>query len=223
MNFLSHFYLASKLEAPFYHAGVSSPDWIGIFSGKGSNELKKIQHPETTTENEKDFIFGLIAHFQTDKAWHSSEYFNEKTMQLNEIFRKSLGPGKHRTFFLSHLWLELALDRMIVLNNPQVAENYYSQIGLVHAPELRKLIEQKGVPVGHKFEQYLNSFLMNKYLFQYGAMEGFRTAMEKTCIRVGLSPFSAFTQTQFEELLSECDILIEKDFILGLESVPSLG
>jgi hypothetical protein len=94
---------------------------------------------------------------------------------------------------------------------------------LVHAPELRKLIEQKGVPVGHKFEQYLNSFLMNKYLFQYGAMEGFRTAMEKTCIRVGLSPFSAFTQTQFEELLSECDILIEKDFILGLESVPSLG
>jgi len=47
--------------------------------------------------------------------------------------------------------------------------------------------------------------------------------MEKTCIRVGLSPFSGFTQTHFEELLSECDTLIEKDFILGLESVPSLG
>lgn len=181
MNFLSHFYFERKINDPQRTLGAVLPDLlrnmdkeIRIFPEKNASKYLK-------NKNIAQILKGWSRHVTTDKFFHNNIFFIEKTQQLKAFLAPVVINTPIRASFLSHIALELLLDRLLLKNSWLHEDDFYEQLAEVDRASLEMFLDLSGIPNPNYFLAYFNSFIVDRYLGSYRDMAKLTYALNQIC------------------------------------------
>jgi len=181
MNFLSHFYFERQINDPQRTLGAILPDLlrnmdrdIRIFPEKNASAYKKNKKVE-------EIFNGWVRHQTIDKFFHNNAFFLDKTQQLKPYLAPVVLHTPIRTSFLSHITLELLLDRLLLKNNWLHENDFYDQLLQVDQNSLIDFLEISGIDNTLSFITYFNSFTADRYLGTYRNMAKLTYALDQIC------------------------------------------
>ena len=171
MNFLGHYYLDRNHPSSLFALGAATPDLLSIY-----NENFRVKHahvrPGVSLDIDWDhlpLLEGMRRHFHADNLFHSSDFFNENTaFATQELKRRFKTNEFQRKFFISHVLLELLLDKALIDREKDILHEYYTHFA-VHWPfssvkEATEKVSRHSLP---NYDHFLDKFLSNKYLTHY--------------------------------------------------------
>lgn len=188
MNFLSHHYVARQVEpnaTPCFFVGNLLPDLVVMSGGKRLRERHISACPDA------DLARGARLHFATDKRFHGHPTFGRLTSVVGQALRDApfLVPPA-RTFFLAHVFVEIALDGVLIRRDPGLADDLYGQLATVKGNELAQACEtMTGRPLPD-LPGALARFTSARYLYQYASNEGLARSLDRIAVSAGLPGFS---------------------------------
>ena len=128
MNFVAHYYIDQHLDNQLFVIGVCTPDLLPVFDRKKRVRARKVLKVIEASQNDQLIQFGKgnLRHFEADDYFHSATFFQNETKLITEMIRERYPNGEiKRDFFVAHILFELVLDRILVLANPQVLDDFY--------------------------------------------------------------------------------------------------
>jgi len=181
MNFLSHFYFERKINDSHRTLGAVLPDLLRNMDR--DIRLFPEKNPDLFQTNPKTqkILAGWVRHLVTDKLFHNNLFFQEKTRQLKAYISPVLINTPIRPSFLSHIALELLLDRLLIQNNWLHEDDFYDQLREVDTESLALFLQIAGLPDPNPFIVYFNGFIKEKYLGSYRDMNQVTFALNQIC------------------------------------------
>lgn len=183
MNYFGHFYFDGQPQtSPELHLGLVLPDFIRNFTPQ--NRL-----PHKLTDYKNELYRGCASHFNRDKIFHSSQFFKNANVfvmkQMDEHGMKKLFP---RYWFLSHIMMELILDRVLLRLDKRKLEFFYKEIFTVlQSPiEIEKLFLEFRFASFNIFIEKLAHFCNTKYIFYYSDNEKLIFSLNRIYLRTTL-------------------------------------
>jgi len=112
---------------------------------------------------------GVERHIQADALFHNSAFFQEHVQYLNGLLLPGKVPSfQYRRYFLSHITLELVLDRLLLEHFPYFLVDFYQQLGAIDEKEIENLWLETGAKGElQTFLTNLEKFIYNGYLWYY--------------------------------------------------------
>lgn len=203
MNFLSHYYLDRHITNDYFVVGVCTPDLLSIFDREVRIKSKKMHHMSGTTEFDF-FQTGVERHFEADKIFHSSPFFTEECKHISVELQEMFGKNEiKRSFFVSHILLELMLDKVLIKRDSGLVDGFYyhfKQVGLHHVVEMTEQLAEREVSAYHSF---LQRFLQNQYLYHYSEYEYITFVLRRLLRRVGVPEGTYLDEPAFVHFLAE--------------------
>ncbi len=212
MNFISHFY-CHQTDSPYHNFGLHFPDFLGIVN----REYKLTQFLTDYQGNCEEFLIGIKNHIRADEIWHSHIYFKEKTEQIKKVLADfEMLEKPYRPFFMTHVMLEILLDRAIILNEQQVAINMYQSLEKCDLNFLKALfVDEKS---NDKFNRFFHEFLKNRYTLTYADNEMFIYALNRLFSRVN---HPAINIAETDKFVSQLDEIVSKDYTVPLQEISN--
>lgn len=211
MNFLSHYYIRHQVAHPHFTLGKILPDMLRPFGP--ANKIRhaaNIKAPETEMEW---LIKGTFTHLETDRIFHASDFFEQKTASIKQFIKAEKLFGKYK-FFYAHLLLELLLDRILVKHHNDVAPTFYRQLNEVNQATISGFFRYKGLQFSdEQFFRSLDRFTSSRYLFSYAENEGLTFALERTVNHVGLPVFGKSDKKTLINNLDELEATVAADYL----------
>lgn len=212
MNFISHYYCHGGTSHEF-NFGLLFPDFLGILD----RSYKLNQFLENYHGGNAEFISGIKHHQLADEMWHYGNYFNEKTKEIKKILKNyEMVDKPYRPFFMTHVMLEILLDRTIVIHEKQVAISLYESLEKVDSEFLDSLISQDELKA--RFSSFFESFTENRYTLSYANNEKFIYALNRLFARVKHPSIELLETDNFVQQLDE---VISKDYKLPLKEISN--
>lgn len=212
MNFLSHFYFERKVNDSHRTLGAVLPDLlrnmdrdIHIFPEK--NKKKYIYDKKLA-----QILKGWSRHIAIDKFFHNNIFFLEKTQELKAYLSPVVNNTPIRASFLSHITLELLLDRLLLKNNWLHENDFYQQLADVDKQSLQIFLELSGIEDPTYFIAYFNSFTADRYLGSYRNMAKLTYALDQICKRFWPSGLSDEKKAQLTEALTSYEEELAQNF-----------
>ncbi|MEM9942967.1 MAG: hypothetical protein AAF939_15495 [Planctomycetota bacterium] len=176
------------LGDPYFVVGACLPDWLAACDRKCRVREKKARaYVETENPEFRSLARGIIQHHQDDAWFHASPVFNQLTLNFSVQLREVLfGDRTMRTGFLGHVLVELFLDGYLDRMNPGKLESMYQQIGLVDPVSIQNWINQFASKKTEKLVRYIQSFLNERYLFDYATDSGTLYRVNRVFHKIGL-------------------------------------
>jgi hypothetical protein len=209
MNLLSHYFFDNIQGNHYYNFGLILPDLLGIYNRKWKYSAKSIP------ENDQHYTqinSGAIRHLQTDHEFHNSEWFENKRQEVKSLlYRQNLNFSPFRPFFISHILVELMLDRVILKKNIETADNFYADMDLINDNVIFNLLNKSNfVPAG-EFVSFFNRFRQHRYVYAYADNEKFIFSLNRIFSRVNNPIFEGEFKEILNHLIFETELLINKD------------
>ncbi|MEH6308181.1 hypothetical protein RYH73_21165 [Olivibacter sp. CPCC 100613] len=183
MNFLSHFYFERKANDPYRTLGSVLPDLlrnmdrdIRIFPEKNVSLFIDDQHTSR-------ILKGWCRHLATDQFFHNNVFFLEKTRQLKAYLSPVVINTPIRASFLSHIALELLLDRLLLKDSWLHENDFYGQLQDVDPQSLATFLKLAGLQDTARFLTYFAAFVSDRYLGTYREMAKVTYALDQICKR----------------------------------------
>ena len=213
MNFISHYFLDRDKTSSFFFVGVSTPDLMGNFSPR--IRLKESRLPlikgQELSETQIQFYQGVLRHFEVDKQFHSSQFFREETKYLNNVLKRTFPDDSlHRVYFVSHILLELILDRILIRKHNELLYSFYSHFDKPEIKELVSLTEwvtQQKLP---GYSDFLQKFSEKQFLYRYVDMRYLLRVIRKILSQVGISQQDYIRKPQFLNLMHEYETRLSR-------------
>lgn len=212
MNFLSHFYFERKANDAQRTLGSVLPDLlrnmdrdIRIFPEK---EPAKYQQDEKVAKIYK----GWTRHIETDRIFHNNVFFKDKTEQLRAHLTSVVSNTSVRGSFLSHIALELLLDRQLLKDNWLHEDDFYNQLNDVDKESLKLFLTIAGIEDPSKFIFFFNSFITDRYLGSYRNMTQVAYALDQICKRFWPQGLGEQKKIQLAEALNEYEIELTHNY-----------
>jgi acyl carrier protein phosphodiesterase len=203
MNFLSHYYLDRHRENSFFCVGVCTPDLVSIFDRRvrlKAHTLPDLSEGGVTSE-QLAFHEGIMRHLEVDRIFHASDFFHKETSYFSRQLRANFGSEQvSRGFFVSHILLELLLDKILMEREPHLLENFYRRLtdpGLQFVVSLTEWAVQRKLP---RYGAFYENFVVKKYLYRYTNWDNIIFVLEKILERVGITRFAYLHSPQFLDL-----------------------
>jgi len=181
MNFLSHFYFERQANNAEQTLGSILPDLlrnmdrdIHIFPEK---EAWKYKYDEKVNS----IYYGWCRHLEADRLFHNAIFFIEKTQQIKAYIIPVTLNTPIRPSFLSHITLELLLDRLLLKDSWLHENDFYNQLARVDQDSLVNFLSLSGVQDYAAFLVYFNGFITDRYLGSYRNMEQIAYALDQIC------------------------------------------
>ncbi|MGB0430683.1 MAG: hypothetical protein ACPGLV_09435, partial [Bacteroidia bacterium] len=157
MNFISHFY-CHRATSPIHNFGLHFPDFIGIVD----RNLKLNTYLGGYDLKNQQFLLGIKNHLKADEIWHNHTFFKAKTRLIKEVLKQyGISDKPYRPFFMTHVMLEILLDRAIIRYEKQVAEDMYLSLEKCDDVFLNTLF--KDADISKKFMRFFNNFRTKRY------------------------------------------------------------
>lgn len=170
MNFLTHYYCDRKLGNPQYNLGLAIPDMMSMF--KRGWKLNSKLNQQNLTGTFLSINDGINQHLLADSHFHQSEFFLRNTSSIKQFMldEKINYRGTHY-LFLSHLLLEICIDRIIVKNFPDVIADFYEDISQIPKKTVNDFFIEIGVDIPEGFFIFYDRFIHDKFLYGYDDIE----------------------------------------------------
>ena len=226
MNFAAHYFLDLDRPESLFHIGAATPDLLSIYNAQlriKEGQLAAIDR-ESLGEVEEIFIEGIKRHFHADKVFHSSDFFREEctdiTLRLKTRFEEGVVPRK---FFISHILLELLLDKVLIDTHSEILETYYTHFDGISPLEIRRVTE---IAVGKElpnYEGFIGKFIRNQYLFRYTQFDHIIFVLERILRRVSIEEVAFLSQPVFLDLMQKYESRLEHNYPGIFEQIRVAG
>lgn len=210
MNFLAHYYIDRKKEEPAFTLGLLMPDMLRNFLKIGTRIKDDLQHPKGADS----IRMGSKKHHESDVFFHNCEPFVQLNDQVTQKLRTSSLSFK-RDWFLSHIFVELMLDRVILQNNPLLSVELYDELSQVNRWDIELYLKTGGIHEIDLFFEGYNRFLSARYLDTYTDPDSIAYAMSRIASRMRIDISAAGQKTFLSNLAVEMEpqILNFMDFL----------
>lgn len=209
MNFLSHYYLDRHITNHNFVVGVCTPDLLSIFDREVRIKSKKMHHHQGTSEFDF-FQTGVERHFEADKIFHSSPFFQEECKYISAELQELFGTnGIKRSFFVSHILLELMLDKVLIKQDSGLVDGFYyhfKQVGYQQIVEMTEKLAERELSA---YTAFLQRFIQHQYLYHYSEYEYIIFVLRRLLRRVGVPEGSYLNDTAFVGFLASYETRLE--------------
>lgn len=202
MNYLSHYYFDRDEDNKYYNIGLVLPDLARHHISKlRINPYKNI---EFTTEEIGSINRGCNRHFESDRKFHNWAVFVNLSQQAIDLIRESGEKDLDRDYFISHILIEMMLDKILLDQNPGLADEFYEMIKKVEMDWILKYLRYSGLQDDELFKGQHRRFMKAAFLKNYTSIENVVEMVGQVAVRTGLEPF---TEEQKELLVEICQTL----------------
>ena len=222
MNYLSHYYADGQYDRHYFNFGLVLPDLVGAsqrgWRASGSG------YPWQDAIEINDIWLGYNSHVAADAYFHSSVFFKDNTLAIRHIFE---GHGLRfpgvRLFFVAHVFLEMIMDRLIILHHPDVAASFYTGLGLVHTNKVEQFFHTSGSILQPRFLEVFEKFREHKFLYTYIDDERLFFALNRIMGRARQEPFKEEHLPAFSQAIKDTERLLQDQYIEMLEKIKALN
>ncbi len=212
MNFLSHHYIIHKDARPYYSLGNILPDLTRIVHKdfRISTEI----HLNTRDNKIQEIVDGAKFHHYADSVFHNSSFFKQNdTFILKRLKSLNLESIDKYLYFLSHIMLEIILDRILVKRDPHVCDHFYESLKQVKYTVIGTFFDQIGKgEYSEKFQQFFEHFKAEQYLREYVHNESVIFALNKVYQRIIDIEFTAEDKKKINDIIPEIEAHIEPHY-----------
>lgn len=188
MNFLAHYHLQGENKNRYFNYGLLLPDLIGMHDRKCKVQPEDLDDIIQSEKGQlKDVALGFKAHLEADAYFHNAPFFEEGTAIITRELKKAL-PENHpfRLFFLSHIALELLLDKYIIHHHEAVIPEFYKELDLIEPEMVRTLFQKLGLKEVSTFWAFQQKFRQKEFAYHYQKMDDLVKIILQIHRRVGL-------------------------------------
>lgn len=184
MNFLSHYYFERYSHDPELVLGSILPDLVKN-AAKGIHVLAHKYEERFGSNPKLNSIYrGWIRHLETDRIFHNSMFFYEKTHELKILLTPAVEDTPIRPSFLSHIALELLLDHLLLKNDWVNEMDFYAYLASVDRDAVTRFLNLCDVEDTTFFFTYFNSFIRAQYVGSYREFDAMTMAIINICRRL---------------------------------------
>lgn len=212
MNFLSHYYFERDKNNPYLVLGQALPDLVKNHAKSWSLHPHKTKEKFITPEL-NDIYQGWQRHLIVDKAFHSSDFFIEKTTEIKILLSDSLADSPVRPYFLAHISLELLLDHLLITHEIINPKNYYTDLLYCDEKIIVDFLRFNEVQNPESFLLFYQRFCEQSYLFNYIDIKNIAYALNRICFRVWRSNFTEQQSINLNLILGAYRQKLSTDFI----------
>ena len=188
MNFLSHHWVArdaGPTEPPEFFVGNVLPDLIAT---AGERRIR----PTQVAGADLPLPRGMSLHFETDRRFHALPEFAAARDLVKAIFAdREFSEPPRRVFFLTHAFVEIALDALVLNADPGIAADFYRKFEQSDLPAVLAEVQAMhardflSLELAHTIDRFVES----RYLLRYALPDGQAEALHRLCRRAGLPGF----------------------------------
>lgn len=204
MNFITHYALDREGPSSYFTLGVAIPDLLPLAGRQLRVPYKKLNDHAFTDEPEPEqwLLRGVLHHYYTDRIFHESAFFQAERARIQPFLQQLFHQNPHqRYFFLTHIFVEFYLDRVIQILEPEIAVEFYQHFRLVDFDRAIRSLENFSQTSFESLGQHLAVFRDREYLHAYRDDAGFLYALNRTIKRTGITALENFTPDTFHEAL----------------------
>jgi hypothetical protein len=190
MNHLSHYHCARIAwpDAPAaFFVGNVLPD---LAAGGGDGKLSAAHVAASTPAGvDAALVSGIRLHLATDRRFHSRPQFAAETARAGDVLRSMpLAVPVRRRFFVAHVFVEIALDGLLLQEDAGLAADFYAKFAEC---DLGRVAADTGLLLGLGAPalgvgRVLHRFAESRYLCAYASPSGMATALRRAVRPAGL-------------------------------------
>ncbi|MBK7149381.1 MAG: hypothetical protein IPH78_11315 [Bacteroidetes bacterium] len=205
MNFLSHFYFELPNTNPYFVAGLAVPDLTIHFSKRYNQIIKGADIP--AANDLAEIHRGILAHYAADKKFHNSPLFlNQVSVLIQECLKQGLDRRRWRLSVLSHLAVEMMLDRQIYHHQKEICSQYYSVLQLADMERIEYYFDHMGIALEKQdFIPKFQLYIEKRFLERFDDLESIVWGLGKIYSFVTKTLFTDLENKQLLAALSNID------------------
>jgi hypothetical protein len=212
MNFLTHYYCDRKKEEPYYNLGLAIPDLMSMFKRGWKINNKFNKHSLSA-----DFLSiadGITQHLQADSYFHQSDFFLRYTSRIKQLMldNEIKYRGTHY-LFLSHLLLEICIDRVIVINLPHVVKDFYADMSGIQQNTVNDFFKEIEVVIPEGFFIFYERFVREKFLYAYDDIEKVIFMYNRILTRINMTVIDPEEYEKLSNVIKSIDDLLNNELI----------
>lgn len=129
---------------------------------------------------------GVERHIEVDSIFHNSAFFQENVQLLSQQLDTQKVPSfQYRTYFLSHIILELIIDRLLIEHFPHFLVDFYQQLNAITRKDIELFWrETRAGAEMQAFLTILERFINEGYLWYYRDDDMLNRAIIRTYSRL---------------------------------------
>ena len=218
MNYLSHYLIDHQLNNHFYNTGLLLPDIT-----KSQVKTFKREPTASLNESENNLLKGCLKHYESDKRFHASTFFNALNNEMNEVI-KSTGFSDYlqRKWFLAHIFTELMIDRIVVKNCPDVVDGFYFSLNAIDNNALLQFLNKFDAQDTSTFLNRFNHFRQVQYIYYYSNTNKFVYSLTRIMMRAGLPEMIESDKMKLELLTEEIEIKYFSDHVFIINELKKI-
>ena len=202
VNYLSHFYFDRDEDNKYFNIGLILPDLARSHISK--LRINPYRNIEFTTDEIGSINRGCNRHFESDRKFHNWNVFVKVSQDATDRMRESGDKELDRDFFLSHILVEMVLDKILLRQNPTLADDFYDMINSVEMDWILKYLRYSGLQDDELFKGNHRRFMKAAFLKKYTSTENVVEMLGQVAVRTGLNEF---TEDQKELLMEICEAI----------------
>ena len=184
MNYLSHYYFDRDEDNKYFNLGLILPDLARAHIAKlRINPYKNITF---TTKEIASMNDGCNKHFASDRKFHNWMTFVELTNKATDMIRESGDKDINRDYFITHIMVEILLDKILLDKNPSLADDFYAMIDSVEMDWILKFMRYAGLQDDELWKGQHRRFMKAAFLKSCTSVENVIAAVEGVCANLGM-------------------------------------
>lgn len=179
MNFLSHFYLDKAENNHYYNAGLTLPDLIGFHKGRARITEKNLLQ---LIDGDNYHLFnGMISHLKLDKRFHTSDFFKNSIVNLQNICKESTGIHIHN--FTAHIVIEMLIDKFIIETNEGIVTEFYNVFNNISIEAILFYLKDIRNINPESLGELLKNFYNSNLIFSYADIDSIIEIAERVSVK----------------------------------------
>jgi hypothetical protein len=112
--------------------------------------------------------------------------FVELTNKATDMIRESGDKDINRDYFITHIMVEILLDKILLDKNPSLADDFYAMIDSVEMDWILKFMRYAGLQDDELWKGQHRRFMKAGFLKSYTSIENVIAAVEGVCANLGM-------------------------------------
>lgn len=217
MNYLAYYYCLPSKATELHVFGNLLPDIFPAFTKFYNVELKDKSFNQS--ENAIEIIEGIYKHFMIDEIFHKHALFTENVEFIKQLLSESNFNTKN--YVLAHLIVEFLIDRLLLLNDDEIAISFYEKCNKITVDKLYDFFKNSiNKDDFTNFMLKFNLFLENEYAYRLIDIENIPKALSNILKnRLGIDVL--FNDELFFKILKLTEANMEKNYLTQLQDIKN--
>ena len=138
-------------------------------------------------DKEHPLFLGAMKHLERDIQFHSHPFFDDMCEKIGSIIDQTPAKEIPKTWFLAHILLEMAIDRILMEENIDGLHHFYEELQAVQEDDINSYFENNKLIKADVFMEKLDKFNHHQWLFKYLENDMLPKSLNRVYFRIGFT------------------------------------